>query len=68
MRRPVIAVHRGYLDFGCFGLNLDGRILIDPSGRDVTLRRREFDLLLTLAGSPGRVMSRAAPLDAIARP
>ena len=64
--QPAIAANRGYLDYGCFALDLDGRILIDPSGRDVELRRREFDLLLTLARSPGRVMSRATLLDAIA--
>src|SRR3984957_2649736 len=63
--RPAIAVS-GYLDFGCFGLNLDGRVLTDRSGRDVELRRREFDLLVTLARSCGRVMSRATLLDAIA--
>src|ERR1700722_13867695 len=55
-----------HLDFGCFALDLDGRILIDPSGRELELRRREFDLLLTLARSPGRVMSRETLLDAIA--
>lgn len=54
------------LDFGCFGLNLDGRVLIDRSGRDVELRRREFDLLVALARGCGRVMSRATLLDAIA--
>ena len=57
---------RRHLNFGCFALDLDGRILIDPSGREVELRRREFDLLLTLARSPGRVMSRETLLDAIA--
>lgn len=55
-----------YLDCGGFALDLDGRILIDPYGRNVELRRREFDLLLTLARSPGRVMSRTTLLDAIA--
>jgi DNA-binding winged helix-turn-helix (wHTH) protein len=45
---------------------LDERVLTDRSGRDVALRRREFDLLLTLARSCGRVMSRASLLDAIA--
>jgi uncharacterized protein (TIGR02246 family) len=64
--RPEIAVLHDYLDFGCFALDLGSRILIDPSGRAVELRRREFDLLLTLARSPGRVMSRATLLDAIA--
>jgi DNA-binding winged helix-turn-helix (wHTH) protein len=55
-----------HLDFGCFALDLDGRTLIDPYGRDIELRRREFDLLLTLARNPGRVMTRATLLDAIA--
>ena len=64
--QPAIATPRRHLDFGCFALDLDGRILIDPSGREVELRRREFDLLLTLARSPGRVMSRETLLDAIA--
>jgi DNA-binding winged helix-turn-helix (wHTH) protein len=62
---PAIAVSR-YLDFGCFVLNLEGRVLTDQSGRDVELRRREFDLLLTLARGSGRAMSRATLLDAIA--
>ena len=56
--QPTIATPRRYLDFGSFALDLDGRIPIDPSGREVELRRREFDLLRTLAHSPGRVMSR----------
>jgi DNA-binding winged helix-turn-helix (wHTH) protein len=64
--QPATATQRHHLNFGCFALDLDGRILIDPSGRDVELRRREFDLLLTLARSPGRVMSRETLLDAIA--
>lgn len=64
--QPALAGSRRYLDYGCFALDLDGQILIDPSGRAVELRRREFDLLLTLARSPGRVMSRATLLDAIA--
>ena len=56
----------GCLDLGGFSLDLDSRLLIEPSGREITLRRREFDLLLTLARGSGRVMSRAALLDAIA--
>jgi uncharacterized protein (TIGR02246 family) len=64
--QPATATQRHHLNFGCFALDLDGRILIDPSGREVELRRREFDLLLTLARSPGRVMSRETLLDAIA--
>jgi DNA-binding winged helix-turn-helix (wHTH) protein len=64
--QPATATPRRHLDFGCFALDLDGRILINPSGCDVELRRREFDLLLTLAHSPGRVMSRETLLDAIA--
>ena len=64
--QQAIATPRRHLEFGCFALDLDGRILIDPSGREVELRRREFDLLLTFARSPGRVMSREILLDAIA--
>jgi DNA-binding response OmpR family regulator len=64
--QPAIATLPRYLDFGSFALDLDGRVLIDPSGREVELRRREFDLLQTLARSPGRVMSRETLLDAIA--
>jgi uncharacterized protein (TIGR02246 family) len=64
--QPAMANPRRHLDFGYFALDLDSRILIDPSGCDIELRRREFDLLLTLARSPGRVMSRETLLDAIA--
>jgi DNA-binding winged helix-turn-helix (wHTH) protein len=64
--QQAIATPRRHLEFGCASLDLDGRILIDPSGREVELRRREFDLLLTFARSPGRVMSREILLDAIA--
>ena len=64
--QPEITTPLRHLDFGSFALDLDGRILIDPSGREVELRRREFDLLQTLARSPGRVMSRETLLDAIA--
>lgn len=64
--QPATSIPRGYLDFGRFALDLDGRVLIYPSGRDVELRRREFDLLLTLGRNPGRVMSRATLLYAIA--
>jgi DNA-binding winged helix-turn-helix (wHTH) protein len=64
--QSAIAAQRRHLDFGSFALDLDGRILIYPSGREVELRRREFDLLLTFARSPGRVMNRETLLDAIA--
>jgi DNA-binding winged helix-turn-helix (wHTH) protein len=64
--QPVRATQRRHLDFGSFALDLDGRVLINSSGREVELRRREFDLLQTLAHSPGRVMSREILLDAIA--
>jgi two-component system, OmpR family, response regulator len=63
---PAIPTLHDYLDFGCIALDLDSRSLIDSSGRDVALRRREFDLLLALARNPGRVMSRDTLLDAIA--
>jgi uncharacterized protein (TIGR02246 family) len=63
---PTTPAPHDYLDFGCILLDLGSRILTDSSGRDVVLRRREFDLLLALARSPGRVMSRARLLDVIA--
>jgi DNA-binding response OmpR family regulator len=63
---PAIPTLHDYLDFGCIALDLNSRLLIDSSGRDVALRRREFDLLLALARNPGRVMSRDTLLDAIA--
>jgi DNA-binding winged helix-turn-helix (wHTH) protein len=63
---PAMPALNDYLDFGCIALDLGSRILIDSSGRDVALRRREFDLLLALARNPGRVMSRDTLLDAIA--
>ena len=63
---PAIPTLHDYLDFGCIALDLDSQILVDSSGRDVALRRREFDLLLALARNPGRVMSRDTLLDAIA--
>jgi DNA-binding winged helix-turn-helix (wHTH) protein len=64
--RQVTAAPCDYLDFGHFARDLNGRLVIDASGRAVALRRREFDLLLALSRSPGRVMSRATLLDAIA--
>jgi DNA-binding winged helix-turn-helix (wHTH) protein len=64
--QPAVPAPQRRLDFGAFALDLDGRMLIDSSGREIELRRREFDLLETLARCPGRVMSREVLLDAIA--
>ena len=65
MEPPTLLLH-SRLEFAGFALDLAGRILVDPSGRDVKLRRREFDLLSTLARNRGRVMSRDTLLYAIA--
>ena len=39
-------------------LDLEGRTLLDESGREVALTRREFELLATFARCSGRVLSR----------
>jgi DNA-binding response OmpR family regulator len=41
------------------------RAQVDMAGVDVTLTRREFELLAFLAAHPGRVFSRAALLDRV---
>jgi DNA-binding winged helix-turn-helix (wHTH) protein len=64
--QSAVQIPRGYLDFGRFALDLDSRIMIDPSGGTVELRRREFDLLLTFGRNPGRALSRTTLLLAIA--
>ncbi|MDA8197198.1 MAG: response regulator transcription factor [Actinomycetota bacterium] len=50
-------------------LNIGGSLIIDPNsrrcivdGKDVDLSRREFDLILKLASSPGKVFTREALL------
>jgi class 3 adenylate cyclase/predicted ATPase len=52
------------LSFDCFTIDSAGRSLRDCSGSEVPLTRSEFALLLALARSPGRVLSRDRLLDA----
>ncbi len=52
--------------FAGLTLNAAGRALLDAGGRDIALRRSEFDLLLVLARNAGRVLSRDALLNATA--
>src|SRR5262245_204195 len=51
------------LRFGGWRLDPQGRRLTDSSGADIDLTGGEFDLLLALAGRPGRVLSREQLLD-----
>jgi len=52
------------LSFEGFTIDLAGRSLRDSEGREVPLTRSEFALLVALARSPGRVLSRDRLLDA----
>ena len=47
-------------------LDLASRVLKNPEGREVPLRRAEFNLLAVLFRAPGRIFSRDQLLDAIA--
>ncbi len=49
---------RGSIRFAGFELDLDGARLLDPSGADGGLTRKQFELLRALATRPGRVLSR----------
>jgi len=55
------------LSFAGWALDLDGRTLSAPDGRDVRLTPGEFNLLAALARAPNRVLSRDFLLDAVAR-
>lgn len=46
-------------------LDLASRVLKNPEGREISLRRAEFNLLAALFRAPGRVFSRDQLLDAI---
>lgn len=48
----------GVLCFDRWQLDTAARRLLDDTGREVALTSGEFDLLLALAGNPGRVLSR----------
>jgi DNA-binding response OmpR family regulator len=55
------------LKFGKWTLDLAGRALIDEGNVEVPLAPAEYKLLVALAKAPGRVVSRAHLLDAVAR-
>ncbi len=61
-------VEREMLRFAGLTLDAAARTLIDPTGREVALRRGEFDLLLAFVRNPGRALSRDMLLTEIARP
>jgi DNA-binding winged helix-turn-helix (wHTH) protein len=50
---------------GGFIVDVAGRAVTDAAGRDVRLRRAEFELLLAFIRAPGRVLSRDHLLDAV---
>ncbi|MBV8705001.1 MAG: winged helix-turn-helix transcriptional regulator, partial [Acetobacteraceae bacterium] len=53
----------------CFeGFTLDpaARTLVDATGREVALRRSEYELLRALLAAPGRALSRDHLLEAVA--
>ena len=52
--------------FAGFVLDIAGRTLAAPDGRDVPLRRQEFSLLQAFLRAPGRVLTRDQLLDAVA--
>ena len=56
------------LRLACAGgeLDLPGRTLLNAAGESVDLSAAEFDLLLALARSQDRVLSRAQIIDAVA--
>ncbi len=54
------------LRFEGFTLDPAARTLVDAGGRDVALRRSEFELLLAFIAAPGRALSRDHLLEAVA--
>ncbi|MBV8613556.1 MAG: winged helix-turn-helix domain-containing protein, partial [Acetobacteraceae bacterium] len=54
------------LRFEGFTLDPAARTLMDAEGRDVPLRRSEYDLLRAFLAAPGRVLSRDHLLNAVA--
>ncbi|HME25012.1 MAG TPA: winged helix-turn-helix domain-containing protein [Acetobacteraceae bacterium] len=54
------------LRFAAFVIDTAGHTLTGPGGREVPLRRGEFNLLLAFLRAPGRVLSRDHLLDAVA--
>ena len=57
---PAAAAHDGprLLRFEGYTLDAEARSCLDAEGKEVTLTRAEFSLLLALARQPGRVLSR----------
>lgn len=53
------------LRLGPYAVDPDGRRVTDPAGREVTLTRTEFDLLLFLLRNAGRALDRDRILDAV---
>lgn len=56
----------GFLRFADRTIDLAGRTLHDPAGREVPLTHAEFDLLATFVRRPGRVLSRDNLRNAVA--
>ncbi|MBV8612483.1 MAG: winged helix-turn-helix transcriptional regulator [Acetobacteraceae bacterium] len=54
------------LRFAGFTLDPAARTLVDAAGRDVALRRSEYELLRAFLAAPGRALSRDHLLDAVA--
>jgi hypothetical protein len=54
------------LCFEGFTLDLAARTLVDASGREVALRRSEYELLRAFLAAPGRALGRDHLLDAVA--
>ncbi|MBV8702408.1 MAG: winged helix-turn-helix domain-containing protein, partial [Acetobacteraceae bacterium] len=54
------------LCFAGFTLDMAARALVDVEGREVPLRRSEYELLRAFLAAPGRALSRDHLLDAVA--
>ncbi|MBV8615395.1 MAG: AAA family ATPase, partial [Acetobacteraceae bacterium] len=54
------------LCFAGFTLDLAAHVLVDVEGREVPLRRSEYELLRAFLAAPGRALSRDHLLDAVA--
>ena len=54
------------LRFESFTLDPAARTLVDAAGREVALRRSEYELLLAFIAAPGRALSRDHLLEAVA--
>ena len=61
---PTATAARSTLQFGGWSLDTAARTLTSPERREVPLTTGEFDLLITFARHPGRVLSRDFLLEA----